>query len=84
MSTIKETLINKLIEHGLWKDEAEKIMLEVESAPENELMKNRWQEDASNYPEIITNIVWFSTKRHAIEWIDANKPLHFAKHILSS
>ncbi len=82
--TIKNTVKEKLINHGLWPQEADDIVENVILAPENEAMKDLWNDHAEGYPEQITSLAWFSAKLHAIEFLEKNKPMHFALNILKT
>lgn len=79
MNTIRATITDRLQEHGLWPQEAEAVMSAVEAAPENESMKGRWGETPDAYPPMIMTLAWLSAKTKAVEWIDENKPQHFAR-----
>jgi hypothetical protein len=79
MKTIKQTIIEKLQEHGLWPNEAKEVMEMVEADPANESMQGRWGESPEGYPAIIMAAAWMSARWNALEWINKNKPLHFAK-----
>ena len=79
MKTIRTVIADRLQDHGLWPKEAEAVMDAVEAAPENESMKSRWGDTPDDYPPSIVALMWMSAKTKAVEWIDANKPLHFAR-----
>lgn len=72
--TFKQKIVELLIERGLFDDWALEVFELVKKAPENEAMLNHWDDDISDYPKIMINIAWISTRRHALTWIDANKP----------
>ena len=84
MKTIEETIKDKLVNYGLWPEEAETVMKEVEQAPENESMQGRWHESPEDYPPAILSLAWLSAKDHAIEYLKINKPLHFALRVLEA
>lgn len=81
--TIHETLKTKLVDHGLFADEAEAVLTELAAAPESESMQGRWREDADDYPPVMTSVLMLSAKRKAVEWIDRNKPMHWARALLA-
>ena len=56
----------------------------TEKAPENDSMINRLNNNTSDYPAVVTALAFMSAKRHAIQWIEENKPMHFAKAILTA
>lgn len=78
-SKIEETLVNR----GLWEDEAKTIVAEAEKEKSLESMQDRWDEDIAGYPSPVLAVVWVSVKHHAVEWLKANKPQHFALAMLS-
>lgn len=82
MGTIRSAIRDKLEQHGLWDTEVAEVMQVVVSAPELDTMEGRWDTDADAYPAAIVNIAWLVAKRKAVEWIDANKPQHFARAML--
>jgi hypothetical protein len=84
MKTIKRTLIEKLQENGLWLQEAEEVMAMVEADPANKDMQGRWDESPEDYPPSIMVLAWMSARDKALEWIERNKPKHFAKGMLEA
>ncbi|WP_027358407.1 hypothetical protein [Desulforegula conservatrix] len=84
MQSIRAAVSKKLQDHGLWQQEAEAVMDIVEKAPENKAMQGRWHESPDAYSSGILVALWWSSKNHAIAWIDANKPEHFAREILAA
>lgn len=82
--TIREKLETELVNHGLWPKEAEAVMNELETDEALKPMQGRWSEDTTGYPPQLLAIVLMSAKQKAVEWIDRNKPKHFARGILSS
>lgn len=83
MGTIRSAISDNLKQHGLWDDEAAAVMQVVVSAPELDTLEGRWDTDQGAYPPVIINIAWLVAKRKAVEWIDANKPQHFARSMLA-
>lgn len=80
--TIKEKMTEMLESNGLWPDESRAVL---ELAINNQLvnsMAERWNDDISGYPKQLLSVVWDSIKKIAIEWIDQNKPAHFARPML--
>lgn len=78
MPNIMNEMKDALVAHGLWPEEAERVMEYVAKAPENEPMEGRWTDSFDDYPPAIKNLAWMSVRRGAIEWLKANKPSHFA------
>jgi len=72
--TIEQRLRKNLSEQGVFDEQIDEIMQRVKSAPENASMAQRWNDLASDYPPTIMSLAWFSTKRHALEYIDEKCP----------
>lgn len=83
-TTIEQRMLTNLFEQGLFEDQAAAIMELVKVAPENEAMKHRWQDDASDYPPQLLAVAWFSVKRHTLEYIDANCPNAWFRPLFTS
>lgn len=83
--TIRETLEERLVNSGLWPDEAKSVVEAMikDDADNDQLMVHRWGESVDNYPKPLMSVLWLTAKQRAISWIDENKPQHFAKLILS-
>ena len=79
---IEDTLKRELIDHGLWEKEADAILEEAKADPANELMKDRWTDDAEGYPRPLLGILWIGIKSKAVDWLKANKPDHWALSML--
>ncbi len=78
MKTIKTYLEEQCVQHGLWPKEAEAVV----AAQYNDLddnMKLRWNHNASDYPLPMLAVLFMGTKRHALAYIDKNKPQHWAR-----
>ena len=82
--TIRQMLEDKLVNHGLWPDEAKKVMEAVAAHPASESMQGRWDSESDGYPAQLIPVLWIGVKTRAVEWIDVNKPKHFARAILIS
>ena len=82
--TIKNKIKEKLTQHGLWPEEVDSVVLNTISEPENEAMKDRWNDDEQDYPPAIVVLAWISAKFHAIDFLEQTKPKHFALNILKS
>jgi len=80
------TIINKLVtlltDHGLWPNEIAEVLSIIKSAPENESMTGRWDDEESDYPPAIMTLAWMSAKAHAIDYLEKTKPKHFALALL--
>jgi len=81
--TIKEEFRIKLISHGLWPHEANEVLTLAMTHESLEPMLKRWDDGISEYPAQAIHVAWMLVKRIALDWINANKPSHFAKALLS-
>jgi hypothetical protein len=82
--SIRERLEKSLVENGMWPDEAKEVL---NIAAEDEVLKPmefRWDDAAEGYPQSLFAVIWLRLKEIAVEWIDKNKPQHFARTILTS
>ena len=77
--TFRQWAIEFLTQHGLWPQEAEAVLAAAIAHPANEAMATRWDDDMEGYPPAIANVLRMSLSYSAVEWIDANKPQHFAR-----
>lgn len=84
MATIQEVLVGRLVENGLWKDQAEAVIEQVKARPGNDPMRDRWNDEATGYPPPLMSVLWLSARQAAVEWIDENKPLHWARPMFNS
>lgn len=73
--TIEETLVEMLVDCGMFDSDAKAVMERVKADKGNEAMSMRWRDGIEGYPEQLLAVLWLSTKRHAVEWIDDNIPL---------
>lgn len=79
MATIREHAAKYLEGRGLWPDEAHAVVLKAEQSQILEGMTARWDEATDCYPPMLMRVVEVSLDAVAVEWIDANKPRHFAR-----
>ncbi len=86
MATIRERIEKELFNHGLWPEEAKAIVKEMETQDlqETKTMKDRWDEAEEGYPKVVLAVLLLSAKTQAVQWIDKNKPRHFARYILTN
>jgi hypothetical protein len=63
-----------LFERGMFEADAVKVVEAVIADPANEAMQSRWGDHVEGYPPQMVNVLWFTTKRHALEHIEANCP----------
>lgn len=81
--TIRERLEQLCRDNGLWPEEAMAVLDEVIAATE-EMELRRWEEDLVGYPPQMLGTLWLITKQHALKWIDANRPKHWARPMFLS
>lgn len=82
--TIRKQLETELVNHGLWPNEAAAVLDELEAEKASEPVQGRWHEDTTACPPQLFAVVLFGAKQKAVEWIDRNKPQHFARFLLSA
>jgi hypothetical protein len=83
--TIEEKVKDMLVEHGLWDNEAVIVVEKAKEAPNLVSMiegHDRWADDVSGYPTGLLATVFVSVKYIAIDWLKAEKPMHFALPML--
>lgn len=82
--SIEEYLRKKLDEHAMFKDQIDGIMALVKADKESMAsMTDRWNDDISGYDEMLLKMWWLTTCRYAVQWIDANKPKHWARPVFA-
>ena len=76
----KEWAVKRMVEHLLWENEAGDIW---DKYHEETIMKDHPDHPLTShiegYPDSMLSAVWFGVCRTAVEWIDENKPKHFAR-----
>ena len=82
--TIRQALTETLVNHGLWPEEAQRVLDAFEADDDNDPMRGRWHEQVTAYPPTLLAVLAVSAKDAAIAWLKANKPKHFALMILES
>lgn len=75
--TIREFLLKHLTDNGLWPDEAETVVQGYEQ--DEKSMEGRWSDDIEGYPKVMWAALIVCVNGRAVRWIEANKPLHWAK-----
>lgn len=78
METIEQKLLTFLTDNGLWPAEA-KAVLEAARPQIERSGRITWHRPADEYPVPFYAVMFLILRRVALEWIDANKPLHFAR-----
>lgn len=80
--TVKDTMEAKLVEHMLWPKEAAMIVKLAQDS--GDFDKNiKWNDHTDGYPPEFLAVLFAGVKRHAILWLEANAPKHFALFTLS-
>lgn len=72
--TFRQKAIELLYSNGMFREDAEKVVQNVIAHPSNEAMQGRWDDDIAGYPPQMLNVLWFTVKSFAVEWIDENCP----------
>jgi hypothetical protein len=79
---LRKKIETELVNRGLWPKEAEAVMKELEADKSSVPMQGRWDEDETAYPSQLFAVLLMAAKTKAVEWIDTNKPMHFARSLL--
>lgn len=82
MTTLRENLEQRFCENGLWPDEAKAVLdLFVEELKETEpyMHENIGRRQADEYPAALSTLLYLRAKKHAVRYIDENKPQHWAR-----
>lgn len=82
--TLRQLFSERLVEHGLWPNEAGWVIDRYLLSAYGEPMRGRMDDACNGYPPQLLEGVWPGLKEVAIEWIDANAPQHFARAILAA
>lgn len=80
--SIRDHLHKRLVDNGCWPDEATAILAGMAEDKDSRTLTERWHEDESAYPPQLIGVAWFGTRKAAIAYLKANKPMHFALAIL--
>ena len=78
--TIKEFVIQQLFECCLWEDECSTIFEYIKVEYKDTHI--RWDDTLEGYPEEFKKALTFAVVQHAITWLKANNPNHFAVLLL--
>lgn len=71
--TFEQYMRNALFERGMLEPWIDQVMERTKADPANEAM-DRWTDQVEGYPDQFAAFIWYSTKRHALQWIDENLP----------
>jgi len=79
--TMKDKMKALLMQNGMFESEAEQVMEMAKNDTRLADMKSRWNDDIEGYPPQLLSSIWFSVKRNALLWIDANIPQAFYRNM---
>lgn len=77
MQTFRAWATEKLVANGLFESQAEQVIAATVLHMDSTFEARRWDEKMSDYPPLMQNLIWFSTKKQAVLWIKANHPEHW-------
>lgn len=77
--TFTQYLTDHLTNHGLWPNEAGAVIDQWLETPPGEPMQGRMSDHTQGYPDAMMAVLMLSINSAAVQWIDANKPKHFAR-----
>jgi hypothetical protein len=83
MITIESEIKDRLVDNGLFPDDADRVISAMKADEANEAMANRWNDSPEGYPPQIMAIAWLSARHHALSWIDANLPLAWYRSLFT-
>lgn len=77
--TIREKLLKKLYDNGLFEDQAEQVLMRYVSSDLGSPMQDRMGDLVQDYPPQLVAVTWIGLKKTALDWIDDNCPQHWAR-----
>jgi hypothetical protein len=72
--TIRELLVSELKSNGMFPDQAEAVMTRIIEQNDIPYLISRLDDDSSGYQPALLSGLWYTVKRHALAWINANCP----------
>lgn len=84
--TIRKWLENYLADNGLFPNQATAVvaaMIAEHATYRSDMMAGRWDDCAEDYPRPLLAVLCLDVRRHAVVWIDANIPQHWARVIFA-
>jgi hypothetical protein len=81
--TINESLTTTLINHGLFPEQASEVMRRVRENSD-ESMQNRWYDEVEGYPPQLLNILLYTAKQEALDYIDETCPKAWFRPLLET
>ncbi len=73
--TIEKRVKELLIEHGLWKQQANKVLAEYKA--DKDYVPQKWEDDIEGYPLEYLGALWYSVRRFTYAWLLENWPKSF-------
>jgi len=80
--TVKEKLHEYLTSNRLWPEEAEEILDSIEMDKTHYALNEVIHKQADGYPTQFFAAANMTVRFAALDWIDANKPRHYAQYML--
>lgn len=77
--TVRELMIKRLVDLGLWPDQAEGV---IEAARVHKMFSGlglRWSTPVDEYPASLATVVWISVRAVAREWLAEHAPGHWVR-----
>ena len=78
-NSVGGTLRKMMTDNGLWPQEADAVLESVRTEKHAEALAEVLGKTWDGYPSQFHAGAWMTVKRMVIEYIDANKPQHFAR-----
>lgn len=74
--TTKERLKKMLTDYGMFDNQADEVLAEAIPQIESLILNYRiiWDRPASEYPDVVYNVMWLTLCDAALKWIDKNAP----------
>lgn len=77
--TVNQKLTQMMIERGLWKHEAKDVINSIKNDPSMDTISSILERDWTGYPPQLHSVVWLSTQKIVLAYIDKNCPEHWAR-----
>jgi hypothetical protein len=77
--TVREKLLKMLDDCAISSTVAEAMLKKYVDGPLGEAMKGRMNDKIDDYPPVLFTVCWLGLRKCALEWIDENAPLHWAR-----
>ena len=77
--TVRQKLLKDLFNNGLFQDQAETVLQRYLESDISKPMRDRMEDDVTDYPEVLFSAVWMSIKKIVLNWIDETCPAHWAR-----